>query len=177
VQKHSVLPEVKRFSIQRQLWAQLSHDDRAGLVLHEIIYREAIEKGHKDSRMARYLNALVGSQQLDHFTQAQYDDRINKSGFGNPTGPMAPMWAADPIRLEPAREGVLYESSLEPYLHGTKPITVHKVQGPSWLYIGYDGALRGTPPIGETGTVRLKVRAVGIQGKTADANAVIQLVD
>lgn len=49
----------KRFAIDKSLWDQLPAMDRAGLVLHELIYEHFVFLGEKDSRKARAFNAYV----------------------------------------------------------------------------------------------------------------------
>ena len=90
---------------------------------------------------------MIGSAKIDTFSQSEYDDRIKKSGFGAQTGPMAPFWSADPIRLGPAYEGILFKSSVASYLMGTGPLTVQKIQGPTWLFVGLQNPKRLVIPM------------------------------
>lgn len=61
VQKTPEFPGDKLFTIDQDLWDQLSSDSRAGLILHEIIYKEALTYGHENSVYVRYLNSLLAS--------------------------------------------------------------------------------------------------------------------
>lgn len=58
IQKEPAFPEDKRFTVSKDLWDLLDEDNKAGLVLHEIIYREALLYGHEDSVNARYVNSI-----------------------------------------------------------------------------------------------------------------------
>ncbi len=49
----------KLFLISKDLWEQLSSLHKAGLILHEIIYEHFFYLGEKNSRKARYMNALL----------------------------------------------------------------------------------------------------------------------
>lgn len=56
----------KRFVIRKDLWAKLSETDRAGLLVHEIVYEHVSKLGEEDSRKARRLTALLFSPDLTH---------------------------------------------------------------------------------------------------------------
>ncbi len=49
----------KLFLIDQDLWNKLDHTNKAGLVLHEIIYEHFLYLGEKNSKKARYMNALI----------------------------------------------------------------------------------------------------------------------
>lgn len=51
----------KRFVIDEKLWKKLSERDKAGLVLHEIIYEHLFKLGEEDSVKARAINAYIFS--------------------------------------------------------------------------------------------------------------------
>lgn len=63
IQKEPTFPEEKFYTIDNKLWLKLSEDGKAGLVLHEIIYRLAIREGkQQDSVTSRYYNIRISSQ-------------------------------------------------------------------------------------------------------------------
>lgn len=72
IQRKPEIPGDKRYIINGDLWDQMSNDSKAGLVLHEIIYRDAIQRGHTNSMMVRYFNTLVSSHRLDGMSPADY---------------------------------------------------------------------------------------------------------
>jgi hypothetical protein len=59
----------------------LDEDNKAGLVLHEIIYQEALKYGQKDSRGSRYLNSYITSSKFEALTLAQYLERLKAVGI------------------------------------------------------------------------------------------------
>lgn len=57
-----IFPGEKRYVINKDLWDLMSQDQKAGLVLHEIIYREAIKNGHSTSLPTRYFNGFLATE-------------------------------------------------------------------------------------------------------------------
>jgi hypothetical protein len=62
----------KRFAIDKEAWDQLDARNRAGLILHEIIYEHFFKLGAEDSRTARRLNGLVFSEEFDKLTPGKF---------------------------------------------------------------------------------------------------------
>lgn len=56
-----IFPGVKRYVINKNLWDLMDETQKAGLVLHELIYRESITMGHATSLPTRYLNGILSS--------------------------------------------------------------------------------------------------------------------
>ncbi|MFL5813130.1 MAG: hypothetical protein ACJ763_06095 [Bdellovibrionia bacterium] len=56
-----LLPGIKRYTINKDLWDRMSEIEKAGLVLHELIYREGIRAGHPSSFATRYFNGYLAS--------------------------------------------------------------------------------------------------------------------
>lgn len=69
-------PNGKRYLVNQDVWSQLSEQDKAVLVLHEIIYREAIadDLSLQNSIGVRHFTAYLSSQKG---TQGSYQDYIN----------------------------------------------------------------------------------------------------
>jgi hypothetical protein len=65
-----VLPGVKRYSINKDLWDLMPEVQKAGLVLHELIYREGILALHKTSFLTRYFNSYLASAKPNSFEYA-----------------------------------------------------------------------------------------------------------
>lgn len=56
------VPADKYFMIAKTIWTAMSNDDRAGLVLHEILYKYAKDRFNPQNSVAvRYLNVLITS--------------------------------------------------------------------------------------------------------------------
>lgn len=84
IQQEPQLPGDKRYTISKDLWDLMDENQRAGLILHEIIYREAIKWGHENSIKVRYINALIASDILDQMDQKSFNDllsSLNLPGF------------------------------------------------------------------------------------------------
>lgn len=58
-----VFPGTKRYVINKDLWDLMNEEQKAGLVLHELIYREAIKVGNKTSLPTRFLNGHLASSE------------------------------------------------------------------------------------------------------------------
>jgi hypothetical protein len=67
IQKKPEFPEDRYYLVDRDLWDALDNDGRAGLMLHEILYREAIELGQTNSKSARYFNSILTSRKMAEF--------------------------------------------------------------------------------------------------------------
>lgn len=84
VQRTPYFPEDKRYIIDELLWKHLSAEDQAGLILHEVLYREALERGQADSIAARYFTATIASGKLDgDYTLAQWKQLVKLVGFAS----------------------------------------------------------------------------------------------
>jgi hypothetical protein len=69
------VPEDGRYYVDEDTWNELDTQTKAGLILHEVIYRDAIRRGQEDSMRARYMTALVSSSQLATLTS--YGSRVH----------------------------------------------------------------------------------------------------
>jgi hypothetical protein len=65
IQKPRMLPQDPLYVIDLDLWNALDLAQKAGLILHEVIYTDAIRYGHTNSRSVRYLNAVLHSDRLE----------------------------------------------------------------------------------------------------------------
>lgn len=59
--EEELFPGVKRYTINKDFWELLSETDKAGLILHELIYREGIAARHGSSFPTRYFNRYLAS--------------------------------------------------------------------------------------------------------------------
>ncbi len=74
IQRSPVFPEDKRYTINQDLWDLLDEENRAGLILHEIVYREAISYGHENSIAVRYFNSYMFSNKFKNMSQKNFSD-------------------------------------------------------------------------------------------------------
>jgi hypothetical protein len=86
VQKDPQFPDEKRYTISQDLWDDpaMSEASRAGLVLHEIIYRRALAAGQSDSVKTRYLTSYINSRRFVPEAVGTYFDILGRTGFGLP---------------------------------------------------------------------------------------------
>lgn len=61
-----------RYWINQEIWNAMSRLSRAGLILHEVIYRVALQVGATNSIGVRHLNALMSSPEFDHISREEY---------------------------------------------------------------------------------------------------------
>lgn len=61
-----------RYEINKLLWDKLSLQDQSMTILHEAWYRIMLEDGAKDSKGARYMNALAASIEFEQDSFADY---------------------------------------------------------------------------------------------------------
>lgn len=71
VQHEPSTPAEFRYKYDAEIFSKLSEDDKAGLVLHELIYRE-FQKFHDNSISVRHLNSLIASEQLSKLTPESF---------------------------------------------------------------------------------------------------------
>lgn len=83
VQETPMFPEAKRYLVSKDVWDVMDDENRAGLILHEIIYREALSFGQTDSVRTRYFNALVSSGKIASVAQVDYNTTLASAGFPN----------------------------------------------------------------------------------------------
>jgi len=76
VQRRPVVTGGKRFFFDPEVVGRLDADNRAGLILHEIIYRDGIRRGHVTSRLVRYLTALLASEDFENLSATDYRARL-----------------------------------------------------------------------------------------------------
>ncbi|HXH30706.1 MAG TPA: hypothetical protein VNJ01_07820 [Bacteriovoracaceae bacterium] len=76
-------PQDKRYTIDADLWDKLPNDSRAGLILHELIFRELIQfksdtsdKKPLDSRDTRYLNSIIASGEVRSMTSLSFNQLL-----------------------------------------------------------------------------------------------------
>lgn len=54
----------KRYFINDDLWQKMNSSQRAGLIMHEFLYREAMSYGHTDSISVRYLSGYIANDRF-----------------------------------------------------------------------------------------------------------------
>lgn len=76
VQREPISALDKRYVISKDLWDLMSNADQAHAMLHEVMYRYALEQKHEveSSEYIRYFNALVISGEVSKLTQKEFED-------------------------------------------------------------------------------------------------------
>lgn len=82
IQQEGEFPEDKLYKINRHLWDKLDVDSQAILLLHEVIFWDALQRGHQDSRKARYFVGLLASNAFENLDDEGYQDRLFYSRLG-----------------------------------------------------------------------------------------------
>ncbi|MBY0414370.1 MAG: hypothetical protein K2Q18_09400, partial [Bdellovibrionales bacterium] len=80
-QSTPILNSDKRYLIDKNLFDNLDNDQKAALLLHEVIYREGIQIGHKNSISSRFLNSLIMSVDIDSLSIQDFSEILQKLGF------------------------------------------------------------------------------------------------
>lgn len=75
-------PEDPAFIIQKDIWKKLPQIDKAGLILHEAIYKYYVDTYDEiNSRNARYYNQMTSSLGMEEFNFTRYVTFANKAGI------------------------------------------------------------------------------------------------
>ncbi len=145
VQRQPQFPEDKLYLINKLLWNALDADSAAGLILHEIVYGEALHLGQTTSVNARYLTSIISSAKVNSFSGVEYLQILKDVGFAGPINPPFG-WVSDPIILENACAGSKYSSDLNRYIFGSVPGLKFQIGNdlPTWLNFE-EGKLSGAP--------------------------------
>lgn len=76
IQQKPEFPEDRLWTVSQDIWDKMDNDNRAGAVMHEVMYREALNQKYgsipKDSRRIRYFNSYVAGDLLSGMTEEQY---------------------------------------------------------------------------------------------------------
>jgi hypothetical protein len=178
IQYHGHVEEQKLYTINQDLYEALSPNHRAGLILHEIIYGEAIANGAQTSQDSRYVNDLISSAEIAQMSQGDYQQRMIAIGFDSSPMPQHPIWSNNPVTLPDAIVGIPYQQSLRGYVYysGGATLRFNLINGPSWLQISSDGILSGTPVAGDVGAATFSV-ALGDGSDAASIAGITLAVD
>lgn len=79
IQSEPLQPGHKRYSINGKIWNLLNDDAKAGLILHEIAYREAKSLGHETSARIRHLNGMMAANALKSLSHDAYTDLLEQT--------------------------------------------------------------------------------------------------
>lgn len=153
IQKAPVFPEDRLYTINQDLWERLDNDHRAGLMLHEIVYGEAIKRGHKNSVKARYFTELIASAKIATLPASEYE-RLVALILGGAPLPGTVKFSAPDYRFDAVAEQP-FRMDLKALLAsvGSGNLKWNATGLPAWLVLdGAAGVLMGTPRRPDIGT-------------------------
>lgn len=84
VQRVPKFPGEMRYTVDRNLWDRMSPESQAGLVVHELMLREAttvVRGAQTNSRNARYFNSIASTHALDGMGTKAYHDLLQLVEF------------------------------------------------------------------------------------------------
>lgn len=76
VQRRPMFPGDRRYLIDRDIWFKLTVEAQAGLILHEIFYRDALDAGQTHSERARHFNGVVSAPSFEKYSTADYQKLV-----------------------------------------------------------------------------------------------------
>ncbi len=129
--------EEKRYLISKDLWDQMNNDGKIGVILHEIIYREAIEHGHSNSVFVRYLNAWVSSAAFAQVSQADFDEKLGANKFFTPF--LYPNIFLDPRLGDKYEDGSFSRGSLREDIESSFMLEGRKIVITDTVYFDQNG--------------------------------------
>jgi hypothetical protein len=69
------------YVIDNEVWNILDARSKAALILHEVIYRDALSRGHDNSYLTRYFNGLIFSKDFDDMNSQTYVKLIRSTNL------------------------------------------------------------------------------------------------
>lgn len=161
IQSPPKFPEDKLYTINQDLWDKLDNNHKAGAIIHEIVYEEAINKyGHKDSVNTRYFVSIISSDRLTAMSSEDYRELLNLVGFASQGTNHPPVWLEDPIQyvacVNKAFAADLASKVKDP---DGDPVKFGLPGGkiPEWLQLTPSGVLSGLPSANDVGLIGLWV--------------------
>jgi hypothetical protein len=159
VQEDPRFPEAKRYLVSKDVWDLMDKKNQAGLILHEVIYREAISYGHTDSIRTRYFNALISSGKIAAISAENYPKTLKYMDF------------PDSYRCRKFPEVFNYICFIYGSVSANDDSTTGKLDSPRELPLGFQGFNNETPKIVATfqNFVTLDNNGFVIEGTLAEA--------
>lgn len=81
IQAEPRFPEDKRYLVSKDLWDQLDNDNKAVLLMHEIVYRDAILHKQTDSFNTRYFVSYLMAAKVAKMTPDAYGELLDRCGL------------------------------------------------------------------------------------------------
>ena len=103
-----------RYYISADIWAHMNDTQRAGLVLHEIIYREALGYGHTYSSRVRYFLGKLASNEIAKMNDLEFVKLLNEVHFEYADLPITAENFSSEIDVERVSRKANHEPAPEP---------------------------------------------------------------
>ncbi|MGE3973033.1 MAG: hypothetical protein AB7F59_00755 [Bdellovibrionales bacterium] len=81
IQTTPKFPDDPRYTIDETIWKQMDNYSQAGLILHEIVYRDALQDNHINSIPTRKLNGLIASTYMETISTDQFREYLVAGNF------------------------------------------------------------------------------------------------
>lgn len=79
IRKNISLDKSTRFLVAKDIWEQMDEFNKAGLIVHEIVYEHFFKLGENHSVKARQFVALLFNNKLEMMSEAEYWDLLQKN--------------------------------------------------------------------------------------------------
>lgn len=76
VQNMTKFKATKKYTVHKGIWDKMPTRDRAGLILHEVVYNEALNRSRAGSLETRYINSLISSALMGSLDAKDYEDHL-----------------------------------------------------------------------------------------------------
>lgn len=80
IQRTPTFPEDRHFLVSAEIWNAMRTRDRAGLILHEVLYFDLIQAGATNSVAARYLNSILSSPVSEAYSAEKFNELFKRVG-------------------------------------------------------------------------------------------------
>ncbi len=161
IQNKPLLNGEVQFLINDKLWKQLDPDRQTAMIVHEIVYEDAIARGQKTSVNVQLLTALISSPILDTYDQLSYNQMMIRMGMAS-VHDQSPVWDRNPLAADGVYcTGLPFALDLSLYAsHPAKDLLSYlPVSLPSWLSVNSGGVLTGLPADGTSSPTSAFIRA------------------
>lgn len=83
------------YKVRSDIWTKMDNNAKASLVLHEIVYTEALSRNHPGSLKTRYFTGLICSEEFKTMSRNKYFYFMRMIGMG--TGSAMPVGVRPPV--------------------------------------------------------------------------------
>jgi hypothetical protein len=180
-QKKPEFPEDRLYTISQDYWDKLDEDNKAGLMLHEIVLTDALARGQTDSVNTRYYVSVISSGRMDTMDVTKYDNLLSITGLGDAASgnlPQPLLWLQNPIDVG-VQAGKSLNIDLTKYVHGgSDPIVFFEAENNNEGFLKFDpsGKITGTPTDVNIGDYKLGITATQ-SGGSASTTLIIHVTE